>query len=270
MADRSARLAFILSLTDKVSAPLGKVKTSFSDLATQGQQNIMKMGTGLAGMVGAGVAITESLEPALEMNRALGEVRSLGVAEDALSALNQKSLEFSVNYGENARDFVASAYSISGAIKGLSGDQLATFTNTSNLLAKATKSDAETMGAYVGTMYNLFKTSADAMGKSQWVEKLGGQTALAAQLFRTDGAQLKDAFKEVGQLATTAGVDIAEQFAVIGTLSSTMEGGDAGGLYKSFFENIGAASEKLKLKFTEQNGQLMPMADILAKLEGKA
>lgn len=269
MADRSARLAFILSLTDKVSAPLGKVKTSFTDLATQGQKSIMQMGTGLAGMVGAGVAISESLEPALEMNRALGDVRSLGVAEDALSALNAKSLEFSVNYGENARDFVASAYSISGAIKGLTGDQLATFTNTSNLLAKATKSDGETMSAYVGTMYNLFKTSADAMGKSQWVEKLGGQTALAAKLFRTDGAQLKDAFKEVGQIANTAGVDIAEQFAVIGTLSSTMEGGDAGGLYKSFFENIGAASEKLGMKFTQQNGQLMPMADILAKLEGK-
>lgn len=269
MADRSARLAFILSLTDKVSAPLGKVKTKFTDLATQGQQNIMKMGTGLAGMVGAGVAISESLEPALEMNRALGDVRSLGVAEDALNALNRKSLEFSVAYGENARDFVASAYSISGAIKGLSGDQLATFTNTSNLLAKATKSDAETMGAYVGTMYNLFKTSADAMGKSQWVEKLGGQTALAAQLFRTDGAQLKDAFKEVGQLATTAGVDIAEQFAVLGTLSSTMEGGDAGGLYKSFFENIGAAADKTGLKFTDAAGNTLPMIQILDKLQGK-
>ena len=269
MADRSARLAFILSLTDKITAPLGKVKTSFSDLAEQGQNNIKTMGLGLAGMVGAGVAISQSLEPALEMNRALGEVRSLGVAEDALTALNQKALEFSVAYGENARDFVASAYSIEGAIKGLTGSQLATFTNTSNLLAKATKSDAETMGAYVGTMYNLFKTQADAMGKSEWVEKMGGQTALAAQLFRTDGAQLKDAFKEVGQIANTAGVDLAEQFAVIGTLSSTMEGGDAGGLYKSFFENIGAASEKLGMKFNDQNGQLMPMADILAKLEGK-
>ena len=269
MADRSARLAFILSLTDKITAPLGNVKTSFSDLAEQGQNNIKTMGLGLAGMVGAGVAISQSLEPALEMNRALGEVRSLGVAEDALTALNQKALEFSVAYGENARDFVASAYSIEGAIKGLTGSQLATFTNTSNLLAKATKSDAETMGAYVGTMYNLFKTQADAMGKSEWVEKMGGQTALAAQLFRTDGAQLKDAFKEVGQIANTAGVDLAEQFAVIGTLSSTMEGGDAGGLYKSFFENIGAASEKLGMKFNDQNGQLMPMADILAKLEGK-
>ncbi len=269
MADRAARLAFILSLTDKVSAPLGKVKTSFTDLATQGQQNIVKMGAGLAGMVGSGVAITESLEPALEMNRALGEIRSLGVAEDALDALNRKSLDFSVAYGANAQEFVASAYSISGAIKGLAGDQLATFTNTSNLLAKATKSDAETMGAYVGTMYNLFKSSADTMGKSQWVEKLGGQTALAVKLFRTDGAQLKDGFKEFGQIANTAGVDIAEQFAVLGTLSSTMEGGDAGGLYKSFFENIGAASEKLGMKFTDQNDRLIPMADILAKLQGK-
>lgn len=109
MADRAARLAFILSLTDKVSAPLGKVKTSFSELANQGQQNIVKVGAGLAGMVGAGVAITESLEPALEMNRALGQVRSLGVAEDALDSLNKKALEFSVAYGTHANEFVESA-----------------------------------------------------------------------------------------------------------------------------------------------------------------
>ncbi|GFM86100.1 phage tail tape measure protein [Pseudomonas cichorii] len=269
MADRSARLAFILSLTDKVSAPLNKVKTTFSDLAEQGENNIKQMGTGLAGLVGAGVAINESLQPALEMNRALGEVRSLGVAEDALESLNRKALEFSIAYGANAVEFAASAYSISGAIKGLAGDQLATFTNTSNLLAKATKSDAATMGAYVGTMYNLFKGQADAMGKGQWVEQLGGQTALAVQLFRTDGAQLKDAFKEVGAIATQAGVSVAEQMAVIGSLSSTMEGGDAGGRYKAFFENIGAASEKLGMKLTDSAGNTLPMLEILDKLEAK-
>jgi TP901 family phage tail tape measure protein len=269
MADRSARLDFILALTDKVTAPLGKVKMGFSELTEQSEKNIKTMGMGLAGVTGAFVGINESLQPALEMNRALGEVKSLGVAEDALTALNQKSLEFSVNYGENARDFVASAYSIEGAIKGLTGSQLATFTNTSNLLAKATKSDAETMGAYVGTMYNLFKGQADAMGKGEWVEKLGGQTALAVQLFRTDGAQLKDAFKEVGSIATAAGVDIAEQFAVIGSLSSTMEGGDAGGRYKAFFENLGAASEKMGMKFTDSNGKALPMLQIMEKLQGK-
>lgn len=269
MTDRSARLAFILSLTDKVTAPMGKVKTSFSDLAQQGQKNITQMGLGLAGMVGAGVAITQSLEPALEMNRALGEVRSLGVAEDALNALNRKSLEFSVAYGENARDFVASAYQIDGAIKGLAGSQLATFTNASNLLAKATKSDAGTMGTYVGTMYNLFKGQADAMGKGQWVENLAGQTATAVQLFRTSGEQIGEAFKSAGGLASTAGVSLAEQMAVLGTLGSTMDGGEAGGLYKSFFENVSGASEKLGMSFVDQQGKLLPMMNILDKLKGK-
>lgn len=269
MADRSARLAFILSLTDKVTAPLGRVKMGFSDLAEQSQNNIKTMGLGLAGLMGAGVAITQSLEPALEMNRALGEVRSLGVAEDALTALNRKSLEFSVAYGENARDFVASAYSIEGAIKGLVGNQLATFTNASDVLAKATKSDAETMGQYVGTMYNLFKGQADAMGKGDWVETLAGQTATAVQLFRTSGAQIGEAFKSAGGLASTAGVSLAEQMAVLGTLGSTMEGGEAGGLYKAFFENISGASEKLGMSFVDQQGKLLPMMDILDKLKGK-
>ena len=269
MADKSARLAFILNLTDKVTAPLGKVKTGFSDLAAQSQKNITQMGVGLAGMVGAGMAISGSLEPALEMNRALGEVRSLGVAEEALDALNKKSLEFSVAYGENARDFVASAYSIEGAIKGLSGSQLATFTNASNLLAKATKSDADTMGQYVGTMYNLFKGQADAMGKGQWVDVLTGQTATAVKLFRTSGEQIGEAFKAAGGLASTAGVSLAEQMAVLGTLGSTMDGGEAGGLYKSFFENVSGASEKLGMSFVDQQGKLLPMMDILDKLKGK-
>ncbi len=80
---------------------------------------------------------------------------------------------------------------------------------------------------------------------------------------------MKDAFKEAGAIATASGVDLAEQMAVIGTLSSTMEGGDAGGRYKAFFENIGNASEKLGMKFTDNNGKVLPMLDILAKLEGK-
>lgn len=269
MADRSASLAFILSLQDKVTAPLGKVKMGFSELADQSEKHIKTIGMGIGGVTAAVVGIRESMEPALEVNRALGDVRSLGVAEDALSALNAKSLQFAVSYGENAKDFVASAYLIEGAIKGLAGNQLAIFTDTSNLLAKATKTDAETMGEYVGTLYNLQKSQADAMGKGAWVEKLGGQTALAVQLFRTSGAAMKDAFKEAGAIATTSGVDLAEQMAVIGTLSSTMEGGDAGGRYKAFFENIGAASDKLGMKFTDQQGKVLPMMAILDKLQGK-
>ncbi|WP_438307493.1 phage tail tape measure protein [Pseudomonas guariconensis] len=265
----SSRLDFILALTDKVSAPLAKVTNSFSELAEKSETNIKQIGTGVAGLWGSLSGIEASLEPALQVNRALGDVRSLGVAEDALGALNAKALDFSVSYGESAESFVASAYKIEGAIKGLAGEQLATFTNTSSVLAKATKTDQDVMSEYVGTLYNLQKQQADAMGKSQWVEKLGGQTALAVQLFRTSGEQMKEGFKEAGAIATASGVDLAEQMAVIGSLSSTMEGGDAGGRYKAFFENIGNASEKLGIKFTDTNGKVMPMLDILAKLQGK-
>ncbi len=136
-------------------------------------------------------------------------------------------------------------------------------------MAKVTKSDAETTGAYLGTMYNLFKSQADKMGRVEWAQQLTGQTALAVKLFRTDGAQLKDAFKEVGAIATQAGVSFAEQMAVVGTLSSTMEGGDAGGRYKAFFENLSAAAEKTGLSFTDAVGNALPMLQIMDKLQGK-
>ncbi|UNG19246.1 phage tail tape measure protein [Stutzerimonas zhaodongensis] len=269
MATNSAALNFILKLTDQVSAPLGKVKMGFNELAEKGQDNIRQMGFGLAGMVGAGLAINESLQPALEMNRALGEVKSLGVAEDALQRLNDKALEFSVAYGANARDFVSSAYDIQSAIAGLTGEQLSSFTNASNLLAKATKADAGTITSYVGTMYGIFKNQADAMGKAEWVENLTGQTALAVQMFKTTGKDMSDAFTSIGASATSAGIGLSEQVAILGTLQATMGGAEAGTKYKAFLSGVGGAQEKLGLSFTDSQGRMLPMLQILDKLKGK-
>ncbi len=269
MATNSAALNFILKLTDQVSAPLGKVKMGFNELAEKGQDNIRQMGFGLAGMVGAGLAINESLQPALEMNRALGEVKSLGVAEDALQRLNDKALQFSVAYGANARDFVASAYDIQSAIAGLTGEQLSSFTNASNLLAKATKADAGTITSYVGTMYGIFKNQADAMGKAEWVENLTGQTALAVQMFKTTGKDMSDAFTSIGASATSAGIGLSEQVAILGTLQATMGGAEAGTKYKAFLSGVGGAQEKLGLSFTDSQGRMLPMLQILDKLKGR-
>lgn len=264
-----SRLDFILSLTDKVTAPLARMTQGFNKLTEKSQTAIKQISDGTQKLQNSASGFGTFLEPALEMNRALGDVRSLGVAEDALEALNRKALAFSIAYGENARDFVASAYKIEGAIKGLSGSQLATFTYASSVLAKATKSDQGVMAEYVGTMYNLHKQQADAMGKGQWIKILGGQTALAVQLFRTSGEQMKDGFKEAGAQASAAGIGLAEQMAVIGSLSGSMDGSAAGGLYKAFFENIEDASDKLSIKFTDTNGKVLPMLDILAKLQGR-
>lgn len=178
-------------------------------------------------------------------------------------------MEFAANYGEHASAFVRSAYQVEGAIKGLVGSELASITSASNVLAKATKADADTMTTYIGTMYGLFQGQADAMGRAKWVEQLTGQTARAVQLFRTSGAQMNDAFKAVGIGASAAGADLVEQMAVLGTLSQTMEGGEAGGLYKAFFENVSAAQDKLGMKFTDAGGRLLPIMQILDKLQVK-
>lgn len=268
-ADSSSKLDFILRLVDQVTAPAAKVSKQLMDVAEVGKTGFVQVGAGAAGMVGSIMALQESLAPAREQMAAVGEVRSLGVAEDALDALQRKSMEFSVAYGANATDFVRSAYSIEGAIKGLTGNQLALFTNASNVLAKATKTDSDTISDYIGTLYGFNKAQADAMGKGEWVEQLAGQSALAVKLFRTSGQQLNDAFKATGIGASAAGVDLAEQMAVLGTLGTTIEGGEAGGLYKAFFENIANAEKNLGMQFTDSQGKLLPMLQILDKVKAK-
>src|SRR5450830_93775 len=98
-AAATSKLDFILRLVDRVSQPLGKVKTGFSELATQGQKGLIQMGVGMAGMIGAAHALKAAMAPALGQNAALGEVESLGVAAGALELLNRKSLQFSMAYG---------------------------------------------------------------------------------------------------------------------------------------------------------------------------
>lgn len=268
-ASVSSKLDFILSLVDRVSQPLGRVKTSFSDLASQGQRGITQMGVGMAGMVGTAFALKAAMAPALGQVAALGEVQSLGVTADALNLLNQKSLEFSIAYGENATAFVSSAYDIQSAIAGLTGTQLAAFTHSSNLLAKATKADASTITHYVGTMYGIFQKQADAMGKGAWVEQLTGQTATAVQMFKTTGQGMSNAFTALGASAASAGIDAAEQMAILGTLQATMSGGEAGTKYRAFLAGAYGAQQKLGLSFTDSQGRLLPMLDILDKLNGK-
>ena len=265
----TSKLDFILRLVDRVTQPLGKVKAGFSDLATQGQKGLTQMGVGMGGLIGTAYALKAAMAPALGQNAALGEVESLGVAADALELLNRKSLQFSIAYGESATAFVSSAYDIQSAIAGLTGSQLAVFTNASNVLAKATKADAATVTDYVGTMYGIFQKQADAMGKAAWVEQLTGQTATAVQMFKTTGQGMSNAFTALGASAASAGVQAAEQIAILGTLQATMSGGQAGTKYRAFLAGAYGAQTKLGLSFTDSEGRLLPMLDILGKINTK-
>ncbi|EDP59437.1 phage tail tape measure protein [Vibrio sp. AND4] len=262
-------LRFQVGLIDQISKPLGNIQRQLNDVTNTYRQGTHTMMAGAAGMVGAGFALQQALMPAIEMDRALGEVKSLGVAEGQLKTLAQTAMKFSVEYGKSATEFVAASYDIKSAMGDLTGDELAGVTRSSAILAAATKADTATITNYMGTMYSVFKDQADRIGKDNWAEQVAGMTAKSVEMFKTTGQGMSDAFKSVGALGKTHGVAIQEQMAVLGLLQGSMSGSEAGTRYKAFMNGVVKAQDKLGIAFTDSNGKMLPMFDIMSKLRNQ-
>lgn len=262
----SESLTYIISLIDRASAPLRGIRQQVSALGQTAKSGAQQVAMGTAAMWAAGQALKGGLEPAIEMRRALASVEALDVTQEGLKQLKNAALQFSMQYGVSATEIVGASYDIQSAISGLSANELTGFTTTSALVAKATKADTQTITNYMGTMYGIFKQTADGMGKVKWAEKIGGQTAYAANLFKSDGAQMSAAFTSLGAAAQTAGRSSAEQFAILGQLQSTMSGSEAGTKYKAFLAGVGNAQKTLKMSFTDAAGQMKSMPAILDML----
>ncbi|EGQ9177741.1 phage tail tape measure protein [Vibrio alginolyticus] len=262
-------LRFTVGLVDQISKPLGNIQRNLTDVANTYRDGTHTMVAGAAGVAGAGFALQSALMPAIEMDRALGEVKSLGVADEQLKMLSTTAMEFATEYGKSAVEFVSASYDIQSAIAGLAGNEISEFTKASGVLAAATKADTATITNYVGTMYGIFQNTANQMGKADWVNMLGGQTAKAVQMFKTTGDQMSAAFTSVGAAATSVGVGMTEQMAILGTLQSTMSGSEAGTKYRAFLAGAAKAQDALNMSFTDSQGQLLPIVDILEQIKGR-
>ncbi|EAV5089924.1 phage tail tape measure protein [Salmonella enterica] len=265
----AAELDFTLSLVDKLTKPLKQAQSAMTGFADKAEARFKRIGFGVAGLWGAAQGLKGILDPARDMEGALAEVSSLDVANKTLDQLRKTSQNFAVDYGESASAFVRSAYDIQSAIAGLQGDELPKFTEASAVLAKATKSDTATITNYMGTMYGIFRNTAEKMGRTQWVEQIAGQTASAVQMFKTTGNEMSAAFTALGANAQAMKVSAAEQFAVLGQLQSTMSGSEAGTKYKSFLAGIGNAQKVLGLNFTNRDGSAKGITDIIGLIKGK-
>ena len=260
-------LEYIISLTDQLSAPLKGVMKSIDDLGKRGADAMKNIGIGVAGIVGAGVALKSALDPAIEFSRALNEVKAAGIGASGLEKVEKFALDFSSSFGIASNEVVNSVNEIARAIDGLTDDELISFSKGSNILAKATGSSVKEMGSYLSTMYGIFQQEADHMGKSKWVEMMAGQATLTANMFKSSGESLSQAFTNLMSTGQSKGVELAEQFAVLGNLQSVMPGGMSGTKYAAFLNGVGKASKKLGLDFLDANNRMLPITDILAKIK---
>ncbi|MEZ9233241.1 phage tail tape measure protein [Vibrio amylolyticus] len=263
------KLLMQMSLIDQVTKPLQGITKEMTAASELGKKGVQNVGMGAAGIVAAGVAVQNALMPAIEMDRKLGEVASLGVVEDDLDTLAKTALNFSAEYGKSATDFVNASYDIKSAMGNLSGDDLAGITESSAILAAATKADTSTITDYMGTMYGIFQTQADNMGKADWAAQVAGMTAKSVEMFKTDGNKMAQAFSRIGSSATAFGVDMTEQMAILGSLGASMGGGEAATKYTAFLSGAVNAQEKLGVSFFDSAGKMLPMVDILETLEGQ-
>lgn len=261
------KLMMQVALVDQVTKPLQGINSQIDKVSKAGRQGWSNMAMGATTLAAGGMAIQSALGPAIEMDRALGEVASLDVKKDVLGALGREALALSVKYGQSATEIVRSSYDIQSAIAGLEGNELPAFTRASTTLAKATKADTATITNYMGTMYGIFEQQAKMMGKANWVEDLAGKTATAVQMFKTTGQGMADAFGAIGANATAAGISMDEQFAVLGQLQATMSGGEAGTKFKSFLAGVGGAQKALGMQFTDSAGNMLPVLTVLDKLK---
>lgn len=260
-------LEYIISLTDQLSAPLKGVMKSIDDLGKRGADAMKNIGIGVAGIVGAGVALKSALDPAIEFSRAINEVKAAGIGASGLEKVEQFALDFSSSFGIASNEVVSSVNEIARAIDGLTDDELISFSKGSNILAKATGSSVQEMGSYLSTMYGIFQQEAERMGKSKWVEMMAGQATLTANMFKSSGESLSQAFTNLMSTGQSKGVELAEQFAVLGNLQSVMPGGMSGTKYAAFLNGVGKASKKLGLDFLDANNRMLPITDILAKIK---
>jgi len=263
------KLMYTIGIVDKATGPVNKIMDKINQLSTQTASAQDQMMGGFMGAAGGALMLVGSLNPAIAANQALGEVSSLGVASSSLEQLNQTAINFTAQYGGNAADVISASYDIQSSIAGLTGQELSAFTHASAVMAKGTKSDASTATNYLGTMYGIYQKNATEMGKSQWVEQLAGQTATAVRMFKTNGDEMSGAFTSLGASAQSHGIDMAESMAIMGQLQATMSGSEAGTKYKAFLSGIGSAQKALGLQLTDTQGKLLPMADVLEKLQGK-
>ncbi|MGY5579737.1 phage tail tape measure protein [Vibrio cincinnatiensis] len=263
------KLLMQIGLIDQITKPLQDITKDIDTAMKTAKSGMQDMVTGGAGVVATGIAIKTALMPAIEINRKIGEVKSLQVADQTLSHLKDTAIGFSMEYGKSAAEFIGASYDIQSAIAGLKGNELSDFTRNSGILAAATKADNATITSYMGTMYGIFEKDAAALGNSNWVERVTGMTAKSVQMFKTDGNKMSQAFTSLGSSATAMGIEMAEQMAVIGQLSATMGGGEAATKYTAFLNGAVKAQQALGLSFFDSQGKMLPMVDVLESIQDR-
>ncbi|ELY4749121.1 phage tail tape measure protein, partial [Cronobacter sakazakii] len=190
------------------------------------------------------------------------------VDSTALKTVQRDAMRFSMTYGASAVEFVNSTAEISGAIDGLTSTDLPQVTKVANTLAFALKATSAETAEFMGQMFANFRSDAERLGKVQFAEQLAGKMAYMRQTFGVEMGAIKDLMEGARGVGTNFNIGLDEQLAVLGQLNRTL-GSEASSAYEGFMTGAIDGAKKLGLSFTDMQGNILSMPEMLMKLQGK-
>jgi TP901 family phage tail tape measure protein len=275
-------LRAVVGIKDDASGPAGRIGGYFANLKskikeTEGglasfnkHMGDLKTGMKFLAVGGAAAVLTKSLVGAtLETGQLASNIKTLDVSDSGMSAIASEADKAGQSMGILKTEFLSAAYDVKSGISTLKDNELGAFTGIVAKTAKATKGSTSQMASYFGTVYNVYAKSYKDMSALDFGNMVGNMTAYAVKAYKTDGAKMQQAMESVGSAAASMGMSLQEQIVVLGSLSNTMSGGEAGTKLKSFMDKAGQAGTALGLSFTDAQGHLKPVADILDTIKGK-
>lgn len=198
-----------------------------------------------------------------------GEIASLGISAEGISKITKVAKEFSNQWaGVSAPEFISASYDIKSGISSLTDEGVAEFTRLAALTGTATKATVKEMTNLFSSAYGAFKTQFSS--DKEFANYFSNAISASVQAFKTDGPDLINAIQSLGGFAVGKGVSLAEQLSIIGVSKETFgSASEAATSYKAFLNGVGKAQDMLGLKFTDSNGKMLPMVDILDSIKNK-
>lgn len=287
--EKMLALGVILSAVDKFSPIFGKANKDLTEL----EKKTRALGSGVAkfgtATLAAGTVITSQLGQALisyeDLAAAQGEIESLGIGNKGINAITKSAMQFSNQFaGTTAPAFVRASYDIKSGISSLSDTAVGEFTKIAAMTGAATKSTTAEMTSLFASGFGIYRKQFEEFGTAtiagwnklsaeekdiKFGEYFSAGIASAVQAFKTKGSEMSAAISNLGAAATSANVSFAEQLSVLGFLQKTMSGSEAATKYRAFLDSASGAAEKLGLKFTDTNNQLLNMPEIIDLIKDK-
>lgn len=271
-------LGIVVSMKDAFTQNAHRIQSAMMSLDSTVAKSSERMNRNLdriqkgTMMVGAGLALmtipTVLLASTAATQKALGELSSVGVQK--MQAIEDAAESFTNQWaGANKADFIGAAYDVKSALSNLSDEAVGTFSGMAALTGKATKATTQEMVGTFTTAYGIFKPIMADMSDMEWATAFSGGMAQTVASFKTTGAQMADAIKNIGAVAASSNVPLQEQLAILGQLQTTMPGSEAGTLYKAFIMKAAEAGDELGLSFTDTTGRLKSVIPILQEIQSK-